>query len=176
MRSQKGDYVWFFISLISFLSLSASFLIMPLNSDITIGNLSIVALVSGLLFWASLVCGIFTQIVISRRVKDWLAANRIRKSSLIGRAGAISFFRNAYAVISDIVTIISLIGLLISMVLTHAVGYICYIFLAVFVFSFCMHCILNGNSFYIISNKDKIYQAINKERTNTGDKLKERVS
>lgn len=170
MKSKKTDYAWLTASIISFLLLSISFLLMPIESKNASDEVSIISILAGALFWISIVCGIATQAVLSHRIKSWLASNRIRSGRLVRKCGLISFFKNPFAVVADIAMIVGLIGLVITVILTHGIGYVCYVFLALFVFSFTMHCILNGKTFYVIENKGKIEQALQKERANQSEK------
>ncbi|MGN1319887.1 MAG: hypothetical protein ACI4U6_02090 [Acutalibacteraceae bacterium] len=170
MRGKRTDYAWLIASIISFLLLSISFLLMPIESNNATEGVSIITILSGAIFWISIVCGIVTQAVLSHRIKSWLASNRIRNGRLARKCGVISFFKNPFAVAADIAMIVGLIGLVITIILTHGIGYTCYVFLALFVFSFSMHCILNGKIFYVIENKSKIQLALQKERVNQSDK------
>ncbi len=171
MKTQKKDHIWLAVSIISFLLLSISFLLMPIESKSTTESISVISLISGVLFWLSIICGIVTQVALSNRSKVWLASNKIRRNNIKRRLGIVSFFQNRFAVVADITMIIGLVGLIISVLMTNGIGYACYIFLALFVFSFSMHCILNGKTFYVITNKGKIQQVFQKE--NNRDKREE---
>ncbi len=151
MNRKKVDYVWLGISIISFLILAISFLLMPLGG--TEDN-SVYSMVAGIMFWVSIVIGISAQCVLSGRRKSWNKGHKNLKNKRSQRIGVISFFRNKYAVAADITAIVSLIGLVIALAATQAVGYICYVFISVFVFSLSMHCILNGKNFYYVVNQN----------------------
>lgn len=166
MKRKHIDCIWLWISIISFLLLSLSFMLMPIESEDSFEGLSKFSLVAGIMFWISLVAGIVTQIVLVHRRKKWYVANRVKRGQFQQKIGIISFFRNAYAIMADIVAILSLIGLIIAMVATHGTGYICYILVSVFVFAFCMHCILNGKVYYYVINQNKLLQNIERERAN----------
>lgn len=146
---------------------SVSFLLMPLGSETPTESISAYTMVAGLMFWISIIMGIVTQCVLAYRRRDWYAIHRIRKARSTQKIGLLSFFKNFYAIIADVVATISLIGLVISMIVTQGTGYVCYVFVSLFVFSFSMHCILNGKVFYHITNQNKMLQAIEKERANS---------
>ena len=167
MKKNIADRVWFTLSVISFALLSASFLLMSADSGDAEKGLSTMALMAGILFWVSLVFAIVTQVVLSHRRKAWFLSNKIRKKRFSHKMGAISFFKNLYAVIADVATVICIIGLVVSVILTDATGYACYVFVSLLVFSFSMHCILNGNIYYYIFNQDVIIKTIEKERSNS---------
>lgn len=167
MSRKQVDSIWLGISIFFFFMLSVSFLLMPLGSETPTESISLYTLVAGLMFWISIVMGIVTQCVLAYRRKDWYVIHRIRKARASQKIGFVSFFKNTYAAIADVVAIFSLIGLVIAMIATHGSGYICYVFVSLFVFSFSMHCILNGKVFYHIVNQNKLLQAIEKERANS---------
>lgn len=162
MNRKQVDTIWLGFSILSFLMLSVSFLLMPLGSEILTENLSTYTLVAGLMFWSSIIMGIATQCVLAYRRRSWYVIHRIRKVRVTQKVGLVSFFKNAYATVADVVAILSLIGLVIVTIATQGTGYICYVLVSAFVFSFSMHCILNGKGFYYITNQDKLLQAIEK--------------
>ena len=167
MSRKQVDSIWLGFSIFFFLMLSVSFLLMPFGSDTPVEGISPYTLVAGLMFWISVIMGIATQCVLAYRRRDWYAIHRIRKARSSQKIGLLSFFKNFYAIIADVVATISLIGLVISMIETQGTGYVCYVFVSLFVFSFSMHCILNGKVFYHITNQNKMLQAIEKERANS---------
>ena len=167
MNRKQVDGIWLGISIFSFLLLSISFLLMPLGSELPSERISGYTLVSGLMFWISIIVGIAAQCVLAHRRKAWFEIHRVRKVKATQRIGLISFFKNAYAAIADIVAIVSLIGLIIAMVVTQGIGYICYVLIALFTFSFSMHCILNGRIYHYVINQNKLSQAIEKEIANS---------
>lgn len=167
MSRKQVDTIWLGLSIFFFLMFSVSFLLMPLGSETPTENISAYTMVAGLMFWISIIMGIVTQCVLAHRRRSWYVIHRIRKVSATQKVGLISFFKNSYAIVADVVTILSLIGLVIAMIATQGTGYICYVLVSLFVFSFSMHCILNGKVFYHIINQNKMLQAIEKERANS---------
>ncbi len=174
MKKDKKDYIWLAASVMSFLLLAVSFLLMPLEVTNTLDGFSIINYLAGIIFWLSIILIIITQIVAAKRRKKWLNSNGIKKVSSLKTPGIISFFRNIYGVVADIMALISLIGFIAFFFITNGTGYICYVFIALFIFSFGMHCIFNGKSFFVITNKDKIMQILQKERTNQSQNRKEK--
>lgn len=166
MNRKKVDSIWLGISVFCFLLLAISFLLMPFGTTATADKISAVTLISGIVFWASIVLGIVAQCVLSSRRKAWYSKNRIKKSRVKQKIGLISFFKNTYAAIADIGLALSLTGLIAVLIVTQGTGYVCYVFISLFVFSFSMHCILNGKNYYYVINQDKMLQAIEKERAN----------
>lgn len=170
MSRKQVDSIWLGFSIIFFLMLSVSFLLMPLGNEASTESISLYTLIAGLMFWISIIMGIITQCVLAYRRKNWQAIHRIKKARVAQRIGLISFFKNSYAAIADAATILSLIGLVIVMIATQGSGYICYVCISLFVFSFSMHCILNGKVFYYVVNQNKLSQNMEKERANLSKK------
>lgn len=158
MNRKKIDILLFGLWILFFFSLAASFLLMPLNGTSQVGNISLYTLISGLMFWISIVMIIVIQRVLNYRRRRWYVINRIRKARSLRKNGLISFFQNIPAIIADIAMILSFIGLIVAMIATQGTGYICFVFISVFVFSFCMHCALNGKIYHHIINQDELLQ------------------
>lgn len=146
---KKKDKILFLISVVAFLLFSISFLLMPTDN-------SVLTVVSGGMFWLMLIIGIVTQIIVSVSIKKWKLQKKGKLKRHLKRIGLISFFSNPIAKVFDILTIIGLIGFVISMLITNATGYVCYIFMAITVFAFSSHCIFNGKNFYYIKNEENL--------------------
>ena len=172
MSDKKTDRIWLAVSIIGFFLLAISFFLMPIESRNDFDSLSAVSLIAGLLFWISIIIIVMSQIIISHRIKRWLSSIGMRRVRM-KKIGIISFFQNRYGTISDISAIVSLIGFLVFVVLSHGIDRISYIFLILFLLSFSLHSILNGKSFFVIMNKNKIMRAIQKNRANQKIKLEE---
>ncbi len=164
MKQRKLDIFLLCVSMGSFFLMSLSFLIMP----ITIPNIEpqILDIIAGSAFWSFLIIGVAMQIVLARRRKAWSRRNHLwlNQKSLYSKVGMIAFAQNVFGCIADVMLGLSLIFLIIALVLTKSTGYICYIAFAIFVFAFCLHCILNGKVFYFIHNQDKILSEIEREK------------
>lgn len=149
----KKEFMLLYISIGSFLLMSFSFLLMPI--DFATKGLQIVNILIGIMFWLFLLIGIITQVALTQKRKKWFKKHHLKQYRLKMRVGVISFFQNTLGCIADIISAVSLIALIITAVLTDAAGFMCYVFLELFVFSFIMHCILNGKNYYFITNKQK---------------------
>lgn len=165
MNHRKKETAYLIASIVGFLIFSISFLLMPVETGEAEQGPNAITLVSGLMFWIGLIVGIIAQISLSTSRKKWFARNRVRLPlSNQPKLGVISFFKNMTAIVFDVVMILSLIGLVIAVLITNATGYACYIFIALFSFSFSAHCIFNGKNYYFIENKENIKKAIEKAR------------
>lgn len=165
MYKKSIYFIYLLISIIAYFIFSVSFLLMYIDTDKTVQELNAINIVAGTMFWLGLIIGIFMQVLLSSSIKKFCSKNSARILTLNKRKpGLISFFQNRIASFFDITMIISLAGLIISIVLTDASGFSCYIFTALFVFCLCTHSIFNGNNYYFIKNKDKIINSLTKTR------------
>lgn len=147
---KKADRRLLAISIIGYVFLSVSVLLMPAGN----GALRETPwrYLPGGLFWLSLLVGIIPQFVLSARYRSWRKkqAGGKKRPEKSQRIGLISFFRNPLARVADILLILSIVALATVMLLISNTSYVCYILLALTIFSFCMHCILNGRVFCCI--------------------------
>lgn len=140
------------------------FSVMPLNMP----NIEprILNIIIGSVFWGFLIIGIVMQVILARRRKMWIRRNHLwrNRNFTYSKVGILAFAQNTFGCIADVILGLSLIILIIAAVLTKSAGYVCYAALAVFVFAFCLHCILNGKIFYYIQNQNKILSEIEREQ------------
>lgn len=119
---------------------SFSVLLMPIASAVK-DTTRILLVVSGMLFWFGAIStvGIAFYINQCRKRSSKLKKETVEKE----RIGVLQFFRNKHAKMADIVMFVSGIGFILVRFLKDG-SFITFAFLAVFVFSFGMHCMLNG--------------------------------
>ncbi len=130
------------LSIMGFMVMSFSFLLMPFVDNS--GGVNVYSITVGLMFWIGLLMGIIMQIVSVNTCKDK------NKDYAIGLC---SFMKNIYGIIADCVVVVSIVIFIIGMVVTNQTGYICFVGIALFTFSFCMHCVCNGRVFRCILSK-----------------------
>ncbi|MGN0449497.1 MAG: hypothetical protein ACI4G0_03960 [Ruminococcus sp.] len=146
IKKQKN---MFWISTLGFFVMSLSLLFM--YQDILYIGMPIREVIASIVFWVMLLIGILVQIMLYISMRESIKSDFATKKRKIG---LICFFSNRYAAVADLLMIVSMIILIISFILTDASNYFNYIILSVFVFSFSMHCVLNGRKFYyMIHNK-----------------------
>lgn len=146
MKKQK---YMFWISTLGFFVMSLSFLFM--NQDILYIGMLPRIIIAGIAFWVMLIIAVAAQLMLCVSMRESIKSDFSTKKRKIG---LICFFGNRYAAVADLLMIVSMIILIISFILTDASNYFNYIILSVFVFSFSMHCVLNGRKFYyMIHNK-----------------------
>lgn len=148
MNLKKG-FIPLMISIFGFLIMSSSFLLIPI--DIEVISLRI----SGFMFWSGLIVGIGFQVYLSIYRRNMMTNRIRRKINRQVKIGIISLCRNTVAIIFDSIMAISVIGLIITMILTNGMGTICYVFIFLTIFSFCMHCIFNGRIYYYITGRSR---------------------
>lgn len=154
MERKKVDVIWLVVSIVSFALMSISFVLMPLDKTIELYDL--MDIIPGIMFWVFLLFGVVGQVLLTIRRKQFLEINkqkrfRIKKE----RIGLISVFKNIPAIIADVGFVISLVVFFIATEIANGIGYICYILLAVCVFLFCLHCILNGKNFRYVTKQEE---------------------
>ncbi len=143
------ELTWFWISISSFFLMSASFLLMPL--EITL-KYDVMTIMPGLLFWLFFVLGVIGQVVLGIRYNRWFMNQEINtRKSVRKKLGFLAFGQNKAAICVDAIVILSIVLLIAATYITHGTGYVCYILLAMCVFTFCLHCILNGKVYAYIS-------------------------
>ena len=169
MTKKYVDHIWLAISIFSFAFMAVGFLLMPIETEKEVFGISLFSFTAGVVFWSSLIIGTISQIVLAHRRKKWCEKNKVKAKRTVNSIGITSFFKNKFAVVADVCSLISLIGFIISLFLTDFSGNICYLFLAFFVFSFSMHCILNGKTYYYVINQTKMLEAIKREREKSSD-------
>lgn len=162
MRQRQIDRMLLGISVGSFLLMSASFLLMPIES---------ITIIPGLLFWIGLVLGITLQIVLEIRRRAFFKSYSVNRGKMQKpKNGLLSFGSNALAIIADRSMVISFVAMILAFVITKGYGYICYVFIATTVFSFCMHCVLNGRIYFHAKNQLKVRQVLEQKKANSTDK------
>lgn len=95
----------------------------------------IMSVIVSTVFWIGLIAGIVLDVLLGKDNKE-----------LKGKMGLISFFKNKIAMIFDILFVISLILSLVVVISKTALA-IGSVAIAVCIFSFEMHCVLNGKCF-----------------------------
>ncbi len=118
---------------------STSFLIMPLASELSLSGDNFLLTVTALWFWLSAILSGIT----------FLLANKKRKAAtgtIKSRPGIFCFFKNPWAKLADAAFGVSLSGLIL-VTITASKSYLPYILVSLSVFTFLMHCVLNGKNY-----------------------------
>lgn len=137
----------FYISIISMFLFSATFMIMPFASDYSVSNENnSLLIIVGAVFWGSLVVAVLASLYVTSCRCRYNKVHPSEKKHI--KIGLISFFSNREALVFDLMFIVSTIGFVFCLFFDESI--VSYIFLSIFVFSFFMHCVLNGKNFNYI--------------------------
>ncbi len=169
MKQTKIDLVLLAGAFLSFLIMSAAFLIIPLESETLISGLSVFSFAAGIMFWATLVLSIVFLVILSVRRKQFYKKYGLKLNNDIKRIGLFSFFKNKVAIVVDIVMVICLTALVTVFLISGGTEYICYVFIALSVFTVTMHCLFNGKIYFYVDARRKTFE----NSTNTKKQVKE---
>ena len=160
--NKKKEWVILILSIVCFFVLSVSFLFMPFENTRAEEGFSIISHLSGLAFWISLLLAVVFQIWLAVCRRKSHRKNRTRSLNCVSKAGVFSFFKNKTAKVFDYLMIASFTAFIAAMLITRGTGYICYVLVSVFVFSFCMHCIFNGKIYAYVTDSEQTRRAVGK--------------
>ncbi len=137
---------------IAFLAvLSVSMFIMPFGIKMADKSM-IMTYISGIMFWIGLLGTIAMAVYITHsrhRSQGFAKAHPNHK-----RLGLIHFFQNMPAFVCDILMFVSLIGFIITRIWVGTTIWP-FIFLSILIFTFGMHCMLNGSNYIYINYKTR---------------------
>ena len=156
MKQRRTDRTLLGISVGGYLLMSVSFLLLPFQ------------VVPGIFFWGGLAVGTVLQILLEVRRRAFFAAYKVnRKKMQKPRVGLLCFGSNRSASIADGVMVVSLVAMTVTLIITKGFGYICNVFIAVTVASFCLHCVLNGRIYFHAKNQLKVRQVLENKKVNS---------
>lgn len=133
------------------LLLSVAILLMPFGNNVNEES-SVLMYISGFLFWIGMIgtIGMVVYINLSRRRS--LVFKELYPE--LRRFGLIHFFQNRHALIADIVMFATLIVFIITKLLIDSLV-LQFVLIACFVFSFGLHCMMNGTNYVYINHKGR---------------------
>lgn len=146
-----------------FLAISSFSLVLVPFSDYE-GNTinAVTAIIAGVLFWLFLILGylVFSRIAKHRRLYEKKATSsdngRFSRADNKKKPGIICFFSNIFALVADIVLILSFILTLVIIIFIPTTSLVIQIILiSLLLFSLHMHCVLNGINFRYIRELSK---------------------
>lgn len=165
MKQNKTDGVLLSVSIGGFAVLAISFILMPVEG---------LGFIPGILFWGGLLTGVVLQIVLEAHRKSLFAQYNVKRETMQkARNGLLSFGSNHLATIADVFLSVSVIATIVVFALKNSTDYFCYISLSILVFSFCMHCILNGRIYIFVKNQKKLEQMLAQKKANSEKKGRE---
>ena len=162
MKQKKPETVLLGCSIAGFLALSVSFLLMPLDA---------LGIIPGILFWSGLLVGVIFQIILeSRRRALFRQYNVKRETMQRPKCGLLTFGSNGAAKIVDVLLPISVAATVILFIATKGLGYSCFPCISAVVFTFSMHCVLNGRNYFHVCNQAKVRQALEQRKNSAAKK------
>ena len=147
-KSYKTKRLLFSFNILFLVILSVSVSIMPYNSKTD--GVTDMKILTGVMFWLGLIgTMLFASLINYFRRKDKLfnkAAEKYNKLALI------HFFQNRPAMVFDVILILTVLGF-VAILIFDLNLFFKFSFLSAIIFSFGMHCILNGINFVYVMNK-----------------------
>lgn len=165
MNKHKSDVFLFVALVLSFLFVALSFILIPIETDYFVGELSLMPFIAGIVFWVSLAAALIFLVTLSIRRRKFYSKYNLKENEKHKRIGLLCFFRNKYATAIDIMMLLSFVLLAVVFGFTGGRYYDGYIAIAISVFLVFMHCIFNGKLFFYIC-------ALRKTIRNNANKIK----
>ena len=147
--NRRRKMFWCYVS--ALLILSFSFFGIAINSALS-GVSFVLNLISGIMFWVGLfgVAGVSIHINKSRKASPYFE----ELYPNVKRLGLTHFFQNKYATVADTAVFAVLAAFVCVKVFTDSIT-LQLALIALFVFSFGMHCMLNGINYVYINYKGR---------------------
>jgi steroid 5-alpha reductase family enzyme len=147
MKSEARRNFFFFLSAFCFLLMSATILIMPF----AIENETVLK-ATGIAFWLFLVLGFLFNFLSDQAQKAYRKEQPEKAEKTEDRVGLFSFFSNIPASVCDAVLLVGILAAACMGLFRPelATTYAAYILLFFIIFSFCMHCFLNGKKYRLV--------------------------
>ena len=146
---QRKRMLYLYVAFLA--ALSVSMFMMPFGIKMADKSM-ILTYLSGVMFWIGLLGTIAMAVYITysrHRSQGFAKAHPNHK-----RLGLIHFFQNMPAFVCDILMFVSLIGFIITRIWVGTTIWP-FIFLSILIFSFGMHCMLNGSNYIYINYKTR---------------------
>lgn len=148
-KLKEKSVIMFVISLVLKLLFAASFLLMPMASDISLNkDKNGLLYFAGALFWVSLILSIVTSIIVTKKQKEYYHKKGCQDSSKRVLPAIFTFFSCKEAKIVDILMLVFVAVLILLIVFTD--GYLLYVFLFLSVLFIELHSTFNGKNYRYI--------------------------
>lgn len=148
----KRDIVLFKISCL-LMGISSFSILLSFFGDYKGNSIAVIfAVLTGVLFWAGLIFGLFFLLLVNSHRKKYESIESSKRTVKRHRMGIVSFFSNKLAIIADIAMVALFIIFLVTEFIPIISQSVTLIFLAFLLFSVYMHCMLNGVNFIYIKS------------------------
>lgn len=146
-EKRRRKMMWLYTGFLALLAISVC--LMPIGSSLK-EKTTIIMYISGVAFWIGLIGTICMAVKINNSRK-----NSYRFNERFGnhkQLGVVHFLQNTEAIIADIAMFVSIVAFIIAKIWISEI-IVSFILLAIFIFSFGMHCMLNGINYRYINYK-----------------------
>lgn len=162
MKKNNTDRILLVISVCCFFLMSLSFSLMPVD---------VLGMFPGIMFWVGLAGGILLQVILEMRRRRFYRQMRVNRERMQKtKNGLLSFASSSLATIADYATGIGFVATMLSLIITKGYGIMCYVLITITIFSFCLHCILNGRILFYVNNKEKVRLMLEMKKANKQEK------
>lgn len=142
----RNPFNLLFLAILFLLMTTLSIVLIPVYMTDNADQPTVFMYIGSVVFWFGIIAGYISLFLFYRRN---------RKIGAKGRIGLISFFRNRYAAIVDLVLLLAIIAVVVLAVLnTGTVVIFSLLFGIIFLF-FNLHCICNGRVFHTLISKKR---------------------
>lgn len=147
LKLSKQQMLFLYTAFLFLLAVSVA--IMPIGSAMA-DKFKVWIYISGTAFWLGSIGTIIMICIINYCRKKDTAFNELYPN--LKQLGLINFLKNKYACVADVAVIVSMLGFIITKIYMFEL-FIPFIFLAMTIFFFGMHCMLNGINYVYIKHK-----------------------
>lgn len=134
------------ISIGGFFVMSASFCLMAVSA---------LRILPGLLCWGGLLIGGVFQLLTGHWRRQYCRTHPPEERKIQHRrCGLLTFAASLPGKVADFGLLTCLIAGILIFCITGGFGFICNLSMSATVFAFCMHCVLNGRSYFVITYRD----------------------
>lgn len=156
MKTMDKNKLLLYASIGGYFLMSISFVLMPIDA---------LKILPGLLFWGGLLVGAALQIVLEIRRRSFFKQYKAKRTNMQKPGfGLLTFCSNQEGRIVDYTMAGGLVATVLALLLTKGYGKICYLFIAITLYAFCLHCVFNGRIYFYVTNKDKVQQMLEQKR------------
>lgn len=146
-EKRRRKMMWLYTGFLALLAISVC--LMPFGNSLK-DKTAILMYLSGATFWIGLIGTIFMAVIINNSRKNSCRFNKCFGNQK--QLGVIHFFQNTEATIADITMFVSIVTFIIAKIWISEI-IVSFILLAICIFSFGMHCMLNGINYRYINYK-----------------------
>lgn len=166
MKKKSIDSILLAASVGGYFLMSLSFVLMPVQA---------LGFVPGIMFWLGLITGATLQFLLEARRKTFFKTYGADPGKLPRpRNGLLTFASDPIAKVIDLLLPVCLLVTVVAFVATQGFGTVCFVGIALTVFLFCLHCILNGRIWAFVFHRNKLRRMLDKKKETKSEKEREK--